>query len=71
VGGNSGSPIFNRYGELVGINFDRALEATLNDYAWSPLYSRSIGTDIRYVLWITQKLGGATRLLNEMHVTLD
>jgi hypothetical protein len=71
VGGNSGSPIFNRFGELIGINFDRALEATLNDYAWSELYSRSIGTDMRYVLWITQKLGGATRLLNEMNVVLD
>ncbi len=68
TGGNSGSPIMNAYGELIGINFDRAYEATINDYAWNESYSRSIGVDIRYVLWITQKLGGANFLLKEMGV---
>ena len=53
TGGNSGSPIFNGKGELVGVNFDRAFEATINDFAWDKSYSRSIGVDIRYVLWIT------------------
>lgn len=68
-GGNSGSPIMDAYGKLVGINFDRAFEATVNDYAWSPDYSRSIGVDIRYVLWVTEKIGGAGFLLKEMGVS--
>ena len=68
TGGNSGSPIFNAKGELVGVNFDRAFEATINDYAWSESYSRSIGVDIRYVLWIVEKFGGATQLLQELGV---
>lgn len=70
TGGNSGSPIMNAYGELVGVNFDRAFEATINDFAWNEAYSRSIGVDIRYVLWITQKVGGANNLLKEMGVNL-
>jgi len=68
TGGNSGSPIMNAYGEMIGINFDRAYEATINDFAWNESYSRSIGVDIRYVLWITQKLGGADYLLKEMGI---
>ncbi len=67
-GGNSGSPIMNNKGELIGVNFDRAFEATINDYAWSESYSRSIGVDIRYILWVTQKFGGATHLLKEMGI---
>lgn len=69
-GGNSGSPIMDAYGRLVGVNFDRPFEATVNDYAWSKDYSRSIGVDIRYVLWITQKIGGAEFLLKEMGVNI-
>ncbi len=68
TGGNSGSPVLNAYGQLVGVNFDRAFEATINDYAWSESYSRSIAVDIRYVLWVTEKVGGADRLLKEIGV---
>ncbi len=68
TGGNSGSPILDANGKLIGVNFDRAYEATINDFAWNDAYSRSIGVDIRYVLWITQKLGGADFLLKEMGV---
>lgn len=68
-GGNSGSPIFNAYGELVGINFDRAFDATINDYAWNDSYSRSIGVDIRYVLWVIEKFAGADYLIKELGVT--
>jgi hypothetical protein len=70
TGGNSGSPLMNAYGEMIGINFDRAFEATINDFAWNESYSRSIGVDIRYVLFITQKLGGAGYLLEEMGIEL-
>lgn len=70
-GGNSGSPVLDAYGQLVGVNFDRAFEATINDFTWSPLYSRSIGVDIRYILFITQKLGGADFLLKEMGVLVN
>jgi hypothetical protein len=68
TGGNSGSPVLNGRGELVAVNFDRTYEATINDYAWSADYSRSIGVDIRYVLWITEKFAGAVFLLEEMGV---
>jgi hypothetical protein len=66
--GNSGSPIMNAYGELIGVNFDRAYEATINDYAWNESYSRSIGVDIRYVLWVASKIDHADFLLKEMGV---
>ena len=68
TGGNSGSPILDAQGRLIGVNFCRAYEATINDFAWNDIYSRSIGVDIRYILWITQKLGGADFLLEEMGV---
>ena len=68
TGGNSGSPVLNAKGELVGVNFDRTYDATINDYAWSEAYSRSIAVDIRYVLWVTQKFGGADFLLEEMGI---
>lgn len=66
TGGNSGSPILNGKGQLVGVNFDRAFEATINDFAWNTEYSRSIGVDIRYVLWITDTVYGAKHLIREM-----
>jgi hypothetical protein len=68
TGGTSGSPIFNARGELVGVNFDRCFEATINDFAWNESYSRSIGVDIRYVLWVTGYAYGAKHLLDEMGV---
>jgi hypothetical protein len=64
--GNSGSAVMNARGELVGVNFDRVFEATVNEYAWSDRYSRSIGVDIRYILWVTEHVGGATNVLKEL-----
>lgn len=68
TGGNSGSPVMNAYGELIGVNFDRAYTATINDYAWNETYSRSVAVDIRYVLWVLQKVAKADYLLAEMGV---
>lgn len=68
TGGNSGSPIMDASGRLVGVNFDRAFEATINDFAWNADYSRSIGVDIRYVLWITGTVYQAPHLIAEMGV---
>lgn len=68
TGGNSGSPILDSKGQLVGVNFDRTFEATINDFAWNKDYSRSLGVDIRYALWITGKVYGASHLLKEMGV---
>lgn len=70
TGGNSGSPIMDSQGRLVGVNFDRAYTATINDYAWNESYSRSIGVDIRYVLYIMKYFGKADVVLNEMGVML-
>ncbi len=66
TGGNSGSPVLNRRGELVGVNFDRTGEATINDYCWSADYSRSIAVDIRYVLWVVGRFAGNGALLKEL-----
>ncbi len=68
TGGNSGSPVMNASGEVIGVNFDRTYEATINDYAWSEEYSRSIAVDIRYVLWVTEHVGGARHILAELGV---
>jgi hypothetical protein len=66
TGGNSGSPVMNAYGELIGVNFDRAFSATINDYAWNEEYSRSVAVDVRYVLWILQKVAKAQYIIDEM-----
>lgn len=68
TGGNSGSPILDAYGRLIGVNFDRAFEATINDFAWNESYSRSIGVDIRYVLWVLDKFSGAKNILSEIGI---
>jgi hypothetical protein len=70
TGGNSGSPIMDANGELIGVNFDRAYGATINDYAWNESYSRSIGVDIRYVLWVATKIDKADFLVKEIGVKL-
>ncbi|MBT8327209.1 MAG: S46 family peptidase [Bacteroidia bacterium] len=70
TGGNSGSPIMDGNGRIVGVNFDRAYTATINDYAWNQSYSRSIGVDIRYVLYVMKYFGGADEVLAEMGVEL-
>jgi hypothetical protein len=68
TGGNSGSPVMDKNGDLIAVNFDRAFTATINDYAWNESYSRSIAVDIRFVLWVTKNVANANYLLEEMGV---
>lgn len=71
TGGNSGSPVLNNRGELIGINFDRSFTATINDYAWNENYSRSIGCDIRYALFVMKYVSKADHILAELGITED
>jgi len=66
VGGNSGSPVMNKRGELVAINFDRQRQGLMNEYKWSRNYSRSIGVDVRYILWLIGEYDGADHLVEEL-----
>ena len=66
TGGNSGSPVLNASGELVGINFDRTWRSTMSDVAFDPSICRNIAVDIRYVLFVVDRIGGAGYLLKEM-----
>ncbi len=68
TGGNSGSPVINANGELIGINFDRCWEGTMSDIQYNPDICRNISVDIRYVLFLIDKLGGAKRLIEEMEI---
>ena len=65
-GGNSGSPVLNGKGELIGINFDRVWDGTMSDLYYDPNFCRNISVDIRYVLFIIEKYGNAGWLLKEM-----
>ena len=65
-GGNSGSPVLNGNGELIGINFDRVWEGTMSDLAFDPDFCRNISLDIRYLLFVVEKIGHADWLLKEM-----
>ncbi len=66
TGGNSGSPVINADGDLIGLNFDRVWEGTMSDIVFDPEICRNIGLDIRYVLFTIEKIGGADYLFDEM-----
>ncbi len=66
TGGNSGSPVLNAEGQLVGINFDRVWEGTMSDLAFDPEICRNISLDIRYLLFTIQEIGHADYLFDEM-----
>ena len=66
TGGNSGSPVLNAKGELLGLAFDGNWEAMSGDIAFEPEYQRTISVDIRYVLFIMDKYAGAKHLVDEM-----
>ncbi|MDD4226599.1 MAG: S46 family peptidase [Mariniphaga sp.] len=69
TGGNSGSPVVNAAGQLVGVNFDRCWEGTMSDIMYDPEQSRNIAIDIRYALFVIDKFAGAGYLLEEMELT--
>ena len=68
TGGNSGSPILNAGGQLIGINFDRVWEGTMSDLVYDPEICRNIALDIRYVLFTIDRLAGAGHLIEEMTI---
>jgi hypothetical protein len=68
TGGNSGSPVMNAEGHLIGVNFDRNWEGTMSDVMYDPTQCRNIVLDIRYALFIIDKFAGAGYLLNEMDI---
>lgn len=66
TGGNSGSPVLNARGELIGVAFDGNIESLSSDYEYNPSLQRCINADIRYVLWTVDIFGGSTYLLDEL-----
>jgi hypothetical protein len=69
TGGNSGSPVMNAKGELIGVVFDGNYEAMISDWQYDIALQRSISVDIRYALFVTDKFGHAGFILDEMGVT--
>jgi hypothetical protein len=68
TGGNSGSPVVNAKGQLIGVNFDRCWEGTMSDIMYDPEQSRNIAIDIRYALFLIDKFADAGYLLEEMEL---
>lgn len=68
TGGNSGSPVLNAKGQLIGTNFDRVWEGTMSDLVYDPAQCRNITLDICYTLFIIDKFAGAQRLIDEMKI---
>ena len=68
TGGNSGSPVLDASGNLMGLNFDRSWESTMSDFYFDPKRCRNIVVDIRYVMWVMDVYCGATHLVNEMEL---
>ena len=67
-GGNSGSPVLDAEGNLIGVNFDRVWEGTMSDVVYDAEICRNISLDIRYALFVMDKLAGAGHLLKEMEI---
>jgi hypothetical protein len=68
TGGNSGSPVINGRGELVGLNFDRPWENVANDFGYNPEVARNISVDIRFFLWLLEDVQHADGILHELGI---
>jgi len=71
TGGNSGSPVFNGKGELVGLNFDSTYEAITKDWFFNPTITRAVHVDIRYILWMMDQVDHADNLIKELQLVRD
>jgi hypothetical protein len=68
TGGNSGSPVLDAEGNLIGVNFDRVWEGTMSDVVFDPEVCRNISLDIRFALFVIDRLAGANHLIEEMEI---
>lgn len=66
TGGNSGSPVIDGRGRLVGVNFDRVWENVANDFGYNPEIARNVSADVRYLLWLLTEVEGASELVREL-----
>lgn len=66
TGGNSGSAVLNDRGEIIGLAFDGNIESLMSDFRYDPKLQRCISADIRYVLWVADKVGGSSYILKEL-----
>ncbi len=68
TGGNSGSPALDKYGNLIGLNFDRVWEGTMSDLYYDPKICRNIMVDVRYILFLIEKIGDSQRIIDELDI---
>ncbi len=68
TGGNSGSAVMNKRGELIGLNFDSTYESITKDWYFDPAITKAIHVDIRYMLWIMKEVDRAHNVLKEMTI---
>ena len=66
TGGNSGSPVLNAKGEIIGLAFDGNKESMASDVWYMPGYNKCVCVDIRFVLWTLDKYAGMTRIIDEL-----
>lgn len=71
TGGNSGSPVIDAEGNLMGLNFDRSWESTMSDFMFDSSRCRNIAVDIKYVLWVMDRYSNAKHLVDEMKLVTD
>jgi hypothetical protein len=66
TGGNSGSPVLNAKGELIGLAFDGNKESLASDASFTPGYNKCVCVDIRFILWTLDRYAGMTRIIEEL-----